>query len=84
MKDKEKGSPGFYIKPKDKRKYILIAKVKGGLFVKYRTNNPDKVVDFLIKKFSDVFFINFFYNTGEKKGLQVGNWTKHNKFNFKF
>lgn len=84
MKDKDKGGAGFVYKTKAKRKYILIAKVKGGLFVKYRTNQPDKIIEFLIKKFVDVYFANFFYNTGDKKGMQVGNWTKYQKFNFKF
>lgn len=90
MQNKETGGAGWQPKLKDKRKFVLIAKVtasknsKDFIFVKYRTNKPDKIIEFLIRKFGACLYANFFYNTGEKKRMVAGNWSKYKSFNFKF
>lgn len=59
------------------RKYTIIAKVDKTKFVKYRTNHIQKTIDFLIKKFGDVYYANIYYKTGINKGLQLGSYGKN-------
>lgn len=67
---------------KPKRKYKVIAKVSSTHFVKYRTNNPEKFIIFLCRKFPGARYANFYHNRepltrqiagtwGAKKGLQI-------------
>ena len=54
-----------------KRKYTVIAKVKdcnencGFKFVKYRSNNEQRIINFLKQKFEAVYWANFYGNRGE-------------------
>ena len=41
------------------RKYSAIAKIYPDKYVKYRTNNPENLVKFLIQKFNNVLWVNF-------------------------
>ena len=58
------------------RKYTIIAKVDKIKFVKYRTNHPQKTIDFIKKKFGDVLYANIYFKTGLNKGLQFGSYGK--------
>jgi hypothetical protein len=59
--------------------YTGIAKVKEGTlpprFVKYRFNKPENFLTWLQTRY-EVFFINFYANTGTRKREQVGNYSK--------
>jgi hypothetical protein len=55
---------------KVKRKFVIIAKTAAGNFVKYRTNNIDKTIEFLIKK-HEIFYCNVFSNKGINRGLML-------------
>lgn len=43
-----------------KRKYLGIAKVYPNTWVKYRTNHPENLVNFLKQKFQGLLFVNFY------------------------
>lgn len=60
------------------RKYSAIAKIYPDKYVKYRTNNPENLVKFLIQKFNNVLWVNFF---NKETRQQVGNWSKHKGLN---
>ena len=62
---------------KKKRKYILIAKVEPQKFVKYRFNDLNKVIPFMMKKYPGVYWINFYYNTGDHAGKIYYTWGKN-------
>jgi hypothetical protein len=59
------------------RKYVGIAKIYPDKWVKYRTNHPHKLVDFLSKKFEGLLFVNFYE---KKSGKLLGNWGKNMGF----
>ena len=59
-----------------KRKYTAIAKIYPDKFVKYRTNYPLKLIDFLEQKFTRVLWANFYYKTGTMKGKIYATWGK--------
>lgn len=63
-----------------KRKYTAIAKVGPNRFVKYRTNHPDKLVNFLRGKFGDCFYCNFYYKSGEMAKQIAGTYGKNKGF----
>lgn len=67
-----------------KRKYTCIAKVENAKFVKYRTNYPDKLINFLIKKFGACYYANFYFKTGELKGTSAGSWGSKKGFTFNY
>ena len=62
---------------KDYRKYVIIAKVDKDIFVKYRTNNIEKTIAFIKKKYGNCLFANIFYKRGINKGSQFGSWGKN-------
>ena len=53
---------------KDKRKYIIIAKVSNDNFVKYRCNNIENCIKFIRTKFIDFRYANIFAKGGANKG----------------
>jgi hypothetical protein len=53
---------------KDKRKYIIIAKVSNENFVKYRCNNIENCILFIKNKFGDFRYANIFAKGGSNKG----------------
>jgi len=56
---------------KPRRKFVLIAKVDNTNFVKYRANDLDNAIKFILKKFSGTRFINIFSNKGIDRGKLV-------------
>jgi hypothetical protein len=54
-----------------KRKYLGIAKVYPNTWVKYRTNHPENLVNFLKQKFQGLLFVNFYEKKTERL---IGNW----------
>lgn len=62
---------------KDYRKYVIIAKVEKDKFVKYRTNNIEKTIAFIIQKYGNCLFANIFYKRGVNKGSQFASWGKN-------
>lgn len=64
-------------KKRPKKRFVLIAKIDSYTFVKYRFNDVANVLDFMLKKYPDLRFINFFYNTGENKGVKWAEYGKH-------
>ena len=54
-------------KEKSRKKFVLIAKVNADKFVKYRFNNLQNVLEWMLKTYPDLRFINFYYNTGVNK-----------------
>lgn len=53
---------------KDKRKYVIIAKVSNDVYVKYRCNDIMNCVNFLKTKYNDFRFANIFSKNGADKG----------------
>ena len=56
-----------------KRKFVAIAKAENSNFVKYRFNDLNKFIEFIVKKHNP-FFFNVFSNTGINKGLLMYTW----------
>ena len=65
------------MKKDDYRKFVIIAKVDKDKFVKYRTSNIYKCIEFITKKYGNCLFANIFYKRGELKGKQYGSWGKN-------
>lgn len=59
-----------------KRKFVLIAKIDADKFVKYRGNDMMRLTEFMVNKYPDLRYINFFINSGVDKGKQVASWGK--------
>ena len=62
---------------KKSRKYVVIAKIEANHFVKYRSNDIDKVVKFITTKYPPVKFMNIYCNSGDHKGKMVYTWGKN-------
>jgi hypothetical protein len=62
---------------KKSRKYVVIAKVEADNFVKYRSNNVEKVIKFITTKYPYVRFMNIYCNTGEQRGKMLYTWGRH-------
>ena len=66
---------------KAKRKFIAIIKsdITGipNNFKKYRTNNIDNFLKFMINKYPNCLYANFYYNTGINKGSIYKTWGKN-------
>ena len=67
-------------KKKVTRKYKVIAKVpapetkEGYKFVKYRTNNRENFISFLMTKFSGAYWANFYEAKGENFEKLTASW----------
>lgn len=59
---------------KKSRKYIVIAKIQTDHFVKYRSNDIEKVIKFITTKYPPVKFMNIYSNTGDHKGKMLYTW----------
>lgn len=59
------------MRKKRSRKFILICKADKDLFVKYRSDDFNKTLVFLQKKYSKFCFANIFCNTGSDKGKLI-------------
>jgi hypothetical protein len=64
------------------RKFTAIAKVGPEKFVKYRTNKPENLINFLITKFGACYYCNFYHKTGDKRGMIAGTWGKNKGYHF--
>lgn len=64
-----------------KRKYTAVAKISADRFVKYRTNYPEKLINFLQGKFGGCLYANFYFKSGENAGQIAGTWGKNKGFN---
>ena len=62
---------------KKSRKYVVIAKIEADHFVKYRSNDVNKVIKFIMTKHPPVKFMNIYSNTGEHKGKMLYTWGKN-------
>jgi len=65
------------MKKKDKRKFIIIAKVSNESFVKYRCNDIENCIKFIRSKFIDFRYANIFSKTGVNKGKLLFTYGKH-------
>ena len=65
---------------KPKRKYSVIVKIGNDQtiknFVKYRTNNIDNFLKFMLKKYPTSLWANFYYKTWINKGAIYKTWGK--------
>lgn len=65
---------------KVKRKFAVIIKIGNDQsiknFVKYRTNNIDNFLKFMLKKYPASLWANFYFNTGINKGAIFKTWGK--------
>jgi hypothetical protein len=61
---------------KKSRKYVVIAKIETDHFVKYRSNDIDKVIKFIAIKHPPVKYINIYSNSGDHKGKLLYTWGK--------
>lgn len=62
---------------KKSRKYVVIAKIQPDQFVKYRSNDIDKVIKFITTKYPPVKFMNIYSNAGDHKGKMLYTWGKN-------
>ncbi len=62
---------------KKSRKYVVIAKIQADQFVKYRSNDIDKVIKFITTKYPPVKFMNIYSNAGDHKGKMLYTWGKN-------
>ena len=60
---------------KPRRKFVIIAKSSAGNFVRFRTNNINKTLTFLIDKYQ-IYFANIFSNKGTNRGLLIYTYGK--------
>jgi hypothetical protein len=60
---------------KPRRKFVIIAKASSGNFVKFRTNNFERTINFLINK-HQIFFANIFSNKGTDRGKMLYTYGK--------
>lgn len=61
---------------KDKRKFIIIAKVGNDNFVKYRCNDIENCIKFIRTKFIDFRYANIFSKCGVNKGKMLFTYGK--------
>jgi hypothetical protein len=57
----------------DKRKFSIIAKVGNTTFVKYRCNNIDNCIKFILNKYPDFRYANIF---NKLTRVQINSYTK--------
>lgn len=63
---------------KNKRKFVIIAKVDQYIFVKYRSNNLDNFINkFLKVKYPDVRYANVYAGKGVNIGQLMFTWGRH-------
>jgi hypothetical protein len=66
---------------KTKRKFAVIVKIGNEQtiknFVKYRTNNIDNFLKFMLNKYPASLWANFYFNTGINKGTIYKTWGKN-------
>jgi hypothetical protein len=66
---------------KPKRKFVVIIKTDiNGIqnnFKKYRTNNIENFLKFMLKKYPYSLYANFYFNTGINKGSVFKTWGKN-------
>lgn len=66
---------------KTKRKFAVIVKIGNEQtiknFVKYRTNNIDNFLKFMLNKYPASLWANFYHNTGINKGTIYKTWGKN-------
>jgi hypothetical protein len=62
---------------KDKRKFVIIAKVGNDNFVKYRCNDIENCIKFIRNKYLDFRYANIFSKTGINKGKMLFTYGKH-------
>jgi hypothetical protein len=65
---------------KAKRKFVVIVKIGNDQtiknFVKYRTNNIENFIKFMLKKYPNSLWANFYNNTGTNKNAIFKTWGK--------
>lgn len=61
---------------KHRRKFVAIAKANKTDFVKYRFNDFNKFLAFILRKFPETYYINIFSNKGADKNKLVYTWGK--------
>lgn len=64
----------YNLKDRRRKKFVLIAKVTADHFVKYRFNDINNVIEWMLKNYPDLRFINFYYNTGVNKRLKFAEY----------
>lgn len=64
-------------KTKNRRKFVIIAKVDNYVFVKYRSNNVENFIyKFLLVKWPGARFANIYSGKGQDKGSLLFTWGK--------
>jgi len=64
-------------KEKRRKKFTAIAKADTNTFVKYRYNDFNKFLVFILRKFPQTYYINIFSNKGSDKNKLLFTWGKH-------
>ena len=59
---------------KNKRKFVIIAKVGNTMFVKYRCNDIENCIKFILNKYPDFRFANIFNKITR---IQINSYTKY-------
>jgi hypothetical protein len=59
------------MRKKKSRKFVVISKVGTETFVKYRSDNFENLIQFLIKKYASFRFANIYCNEGVSKGKLI-------------
>lgn len=64
------------MRKKKSRKFVVISKVDNTTFVKYRSDNYENLIKFLLNKYSSFRFANIYCNDGANKGRLIYTYGK--------